>query len=127
MSRILLIDRDPHIRYLTDQYLRAEGHEVVPVDDGLAALERLAQESFALVLSEILVPKLDGLALCRRIKSEHGGTGVIILSMLSSAGRAQEAGADAFLRKPIMRGPLLSTVQSVLSKTSSLSLSETSV
>lgn len=125
MSRILLIDRDPHVRYLADQYLRGEGHQVEAIDDGLSALERLRQESFALVLSEILLPKLDGLALCRRIKNEHPQLGVIILSMLASAGRAQEAGADAFLRKPIVRGSLLSTVQGVLGRAPAVSLSET--
>ena len=114
MSRILLIDSDPHVRYLVDQYLRTEGHQVEAVDDGFTALERLAQAPFSLVMCEILLPKLDGLALCRRVKSEHAGTRVIILSMLASAGRAQEAGADAFLRKPIVRGPLQSTVQQVL-------------
>lgn len=120
MSRILLIDRDTHVRYLVDQYLRAEGHQVDNADDGVGALERLQQQPYALILSEILVPRLDGLALCRRVKAEHPGTGVVILSMLSSAGRAQEAGADAFLRKPIVRGSLLSTVQAVLASSSSL-------
>ncbi|RYE75609.1 MAG: response regulator [Myxococcales bacterium] len=124
MSRILLIDRDVHVRYLVDQYLRAEGHQIDTADDGFAALDRLTQEPYPLILSEILLPRLDGLALCRRVKAEHPNTRIIILSMLASGGRAQEAGADAFLRKPLVRGALLSTVQTVLTSSTSLSESQ---
>ncbi len=68
------------------------------------------------MITEILVPKLDGLSVCRRIKAvpELSGTVVLIFSILAAGGRAKEAGADAFLRKPLAEQSLVSTVQELI-------------
>jgi DNA-binding response OmpR family regulator len=70
----------------------------------------------AIVITEILVPKLDGLALCRRLKAEAEtrGTAVLIFSLLAAEGRARDAGADAFLGKPLAAERLTDTVRRLL-------------
>ena len=74
-----------------------------------------------IVITEILVPKLDGLALCQRLKSDEStkGVAVLIFSLLAAAGRAQDAGADAFLGKPLAAQQLTNTVRELLAPTRS--------
>jgi CheY-like chemotaxis protein len=84
-------------------------------DDGLQALELVKKLRPAVVITEILIPKLDGLALCRRVKSEPPmkDTVVVVLSLLSAEGRARAAGADAFLSKPLLADKLTRTVETL--------------
>jgi len=67
-------------------------------------------------VTEILVPALDGLALCRRLKADPRtcDVAVLVFSILSAADRAREAGADAFLLKPLAEHTLVRTVQALL-------------
>jgi len=71
-----------------------------------------------IVITEVLVPKMDGLSLCRRIKADSNlqGTVVLIFSILAVQSRAEEAGADAFLMKPLAEQRLVDTVRQVLGK-----------
>jgi two-component system cell cycle response regulator len=73
-----------------------------------------------LVLCEILVPKLDGLALCRRIKAnpETRHILVIVVSILAARARANDAGADGFLLKPLAQHRLIAMVQGLIEKRS---------
>jgi len=84
--------------------------------DGRAALERAKEILPDILITEILLPKLDGLALCRQIKSDPrtAGVTVLVFSILAATSRAEEAGADAFLMKPLEEERLL-----VLSRPSS--------
>jgi two-component system response regulator MprA len=68
------------------------------------------------VVTEILIPKLDGLALCRRVKAEPPikDTVVVVLSLLSAEERARAAGADAFLNKPLLAEALTRTVEKLM-------------
>jgi CheY-like chemotaxis protein len=85
--------------------------------DGVEALELVRGRRPDIVITEILVPKLDGLSVCRAIKSDPDlrATAVLIFSILSAADRAREAGADAFLLKPLAERRLVATVQELLS------------
>jgi PleD family two-component response regulator len=69
-----------------------------------------------IIITEILVPTLDGLSLCRRLKADHRtrDIAVLVFSILSASGRAREAGADAFLLKPLAEGLLVDTVRELL-------------
>jgi PleD family two-component response regulator len=75
-----------------------------------------------IIITEVLVPKLDGLALCRAIRKEAGlkDTVVLIFSILAAQSRAREAGADAFLMKPLAEQRLVQTVRELLAKRASL-------
>ena len=113
---ILVVERDPHVRDLEAYFLEKAGYAVEFAADGAEALEMVRAVRPHIVITEVLVPKLDGLALCRSIRAEAGlaGTRVLIFSILSVAERAREAGADAFLRKPLAEQTLVQTVKTLL-------------
>ncbi len=112
---LLCVERDPHVRELQRFFLEQAGYRVTFADDGLQALQLVRELHPAVVITEILVPRLDGLALCRRVKSDAPikNTVVVILSLLAAEGRARAAGADAFLSKPLLAEQLTSTVRAL--------------
>lgn len=115
---ILVIERDRHIRTLERYFLEKAGYSVEFAEDGLQALERTKTLLPAILISEILVPRLDGLSVCRAIKSDPTtrSVTVLIFSILAAEERALEAGADAFLRKPLNDTLLVQSVNKLLEK-----------
>ncbi len=115
---VLVVERDPHVRELEEYFLSEAGFSVEFAVDGIAALEIARAVGPAIIVTEILVPKLDGLALCRAVKSspELGDTAVLIFSILAANARAIEAGADAFLMKPLAERRLVDTVRQLLAR-----------
>ena len=113
---ILVVDRDPHVRELEAHFLQQAGFEVVFEQDGKGALERAQAIAPDIIITEILVPGLDGLSLCRQLKADPKtrGIAVLVFSVLATSGRAREAGADAFLQKPLTDHVLVDTVQHLL-------------
>lgn len=113
---ILVVDRDPHIRELESHFLQQAGFSVVFAQDGESALELARRTLPDIIITEILVPTLDGLSLCRRLKADAKtrDTAVLVFSILAAAGRAREAGADAFLLKPLAEHTLVDTVRQLL-------------
>jgi CheY-like chemotaxis protein len=113
---ILVVERDPHVRELELHFLDEAGYSVEFADDGDAALEKVQEMVPDILVTEILVPALDGLALCRRLKADPRtrDVAVLVFSILSASDRAREAGADAFLRKPLAEHTLVGTVQALL-------------
>src|SRR5664279_2821504 len=96
---ILVVERDPHIRALEAFFLNEAGFGVEFAPDGVAALELARAIKPDIIITEVLVPKLDGLALCRAVRKETElkDTVVLVFSILAAGARAREAGADAFL------------------------------
>jgi two-component system response regulator MprA len=113
---ILVVERDPHVRALERYFLEEAGFAVEFAADGRAALDRARESNPAILISEILVPGLDGLSVCRALKSDFRtrGIAVLIFSILAAEERAFEAGADAFLRKPLNEARLVQSVQRLL-------------
>jgi two-component system response regulator MprA len=113
---ILVVERDPHVRELEAYFLHEAGFHVAFAADGVAALETVRRERPAVVVTEILVPRLDGLALCRAIKADAAtsGTAVLVFSILAANARAREAGADAFLMKPLAERRLVDSVRELM-------------
>ena len=113
---ILVVERDPHVRDLEAYFLEKAGYTVEFAHDGEDALVMVERVRPDIVITEVLVPKLDGLSLCRRIKAAPATarTRVLIFSILSVAERAREAGADAFLLKPLAEQTLVLTVTQLL-------------
>lgn len=113
---ILVVERDPHVRELEQYFLEEAGYEVEFAEDGLAALAQARELHPQIVITEILVPKLDGLALCRALKGDPAtrGIAVLVFSILLAEGRAREAGADSYLRKPLAEKRLVETVRELL-------------
>jgi len=113
---ILVVERDPHVRDLETYFLNEAGYGVEFAADGEAALAMAREMKPDIIITEVLVPKLDGLALCRAVRSEAElkDTVVLIFSILAAHGRAREAGADAFLMKPLAEQRLVQTVRDLL-------------
>ena len=113
---ILVVDRDPHVRELEAHFLHEAGYSVEFEKDGEGALGRAQKIVPDIIITEILVPTPDGLALCRKVKADPRtrDTAVLVFSILAAAGRAREAGADAFLLKPLAEHTLVDTVRQLL-------------
>jgi two-component system OmpR family response regulator len=113
---ILVVDKDRHVRELVAHFLQKGGFLLTFAVDGLAALEQTRLLQPAVVITELLLPKMDGLALCRQIKQDTSlqKIAVVIFSILAAGGRAKESGADAFLSKPVLEDRLTDTVRLLL-------------
>jgi two-component system response regulator MprA len=113
---ILVVDRDPHVRELESHFLHQAGYSVEFEQNGESALEQARRIAPDIIITEILVPTLDGLALCRQLKTDPRtrDIAVVVFSILAAAGRAKEAGADAFLLKPLAEHTLVDTVRQLL-------------
>jgi two-component system response regulator MprA len=119
---ILVVERDPHVRTLAAQFLVEAGHRVELSSDGQDALAQVRTLDPDLVMCEILVPKLDGLALCRQLKAsaETRHILVLVVSILAAGARATDAGADGFLLKPLAQHRLIAMVQGLIEKRSAV-------
>jgi len=113
---ILIAERDQSVRALERHFLERAGFEVEFADDGLTMLERVRATRPAAIVTEILIPKLDGLTLCRRLHEDRSTRDipVIVFSILSAAPRAAEAGAFAFLRKPLVESVFVGIIQEAI-------------
>ncbi len=117
--RILVADDDWLNRDMLTTYLTTSGCEVIPAADGEAALEAIRERLPDLALVDVQMPRMDGLALCRALKSspETRFVPVIIVTALDSEDeelKALEAGADDFITKPYKSVILLTRVRSLL-------------
>jgi predicted signal transduction protein with EAL and GGDEF domain/DNA-binding response OmpR family regulator len=108
---VLLIDDDPVLRLLAVEALEGSGFEVIEAEGGVQALASFAARVPALVLLDLMMPDVDGFAVCERLRSMPSGAGVPIMVMTglddaASIDRAYEAGATDFVTKPINYGLL---------------------
>lgn len=114
---ILVVERNPAVQKLESFLLEEAGFEVEFANDGQEALDRARTNQPHLIVTEILVPRMDGLTLCRRIREDSAirKTLVVVFSHLDAEDRAIEAGADAFLRKPFDPDRLIEIVGRLIS------------
>ena len=113
---ILVVERNPAVQRLEKFFLEHAGYTVEFASDGVAALERARELKPRILVTEILVPKLDGLSLCRALKADPGTRSirVLIFSHLHAEDRAREVEADAFLVKPLNERLLIDTVERLI-------------
>lgn len=116
VSPIFIVERDPHVRELLGEFLGEAGYPFRNFDDGVNALAAIRAEPPAMIILEILVPKLDGLTLCRSIKLAPATSHipVLVLSLLNARDRAHLAGADEFMLKPIEQSRLIAAVERLI-------------
>jgi CheY-like chemotaxis protein len=117
MSRILVVEDEPAIRELLALVLGDEGHAVLTAADGQAALAILQQHSVDLVVTDVMMPRLDGPGLIARLRAEPQlrALPVILASALGPGATPLDPGI-AFLRKPFDLRQLLSLVDIVLQR-----------
>ena len=116
MARVLVVDDDPTVREVVVSYLRAHRHEVDEAADGETALRAHRAHPADLVVLDLMLPGIDGLETCRRLR-ETGDVPIIMLTALGGeADRVVglERGADDYVTKPFSPRELVLRVDSVL-------------
>jgi CheY-like chemotaxis protein len=113
---ILVVERNPLVQRLEKFFLEQAGYGVEFATDGATAFARARELRPTILVTEVLVPKLDGLSLCRQLKSDPltQEMKVLVFSHLHAEQRAREAGADAFLIKPLNEERLIETVTKLI-------------
>ena len=118
---IFVAERDDVVCELQRYFLAKAGFVTEFFSDGQSALDNCRTNPPALIITEILIPKIDGLALCRRLKAETitQDIPVVVFSILNAGARAAEAGAQAFLRKPLVGSTFIATIRASIAAQSS--------
>jgi two-component system chemotaxis response regulator CheY len=122
-STILIVDDSPTMRSMVRGALEADHHQVVEATDGLSALEALETTRADLVITDVNMPEMDGLAFVRALRGRprHRFTPALVLTTEDSVEmkrRGREAGATGWLVKPFDPNLLRQTVQHVLRRAS---------
>jgi DNA-binding response OmpR family regulator len=115
-ARILLVDDEHAVQTLLTYPLRRDGYEVIPAHDGQEALRRFSEQRFDLVVLDLMLPKLDGVEVCRRMRSRSQ----VPIIMLTAKGDeidkvvGLEMGADDYITKPFSMREFRSRVKAAL-------------
>jgi two-component system alkaline phosphatase synthesis response regulator PhoP len=116
-GRVLVVEDDPHLAAGVMENLRAEGYEVAAAGDGEQALEWLRANACALVVLDVMLPGIDGLAVCRSMRELGNSTPVLFLTARGDPAdrvRGLEAGGDDYLSKPFHLQEFLLRVRAIL-------------
>jgi DNA-binding response OmpR family regulator len=120
MTSLLMIEDDERLAGMVSDYLGANGYQVDHVPDGASGLGRLQQALPELVILDLMLPDMDGLQVCQRIRGLPGNAGQVPVLMLTAKGDPMdriiglEMGADDYLPKPFEPRELLARIRAVL-------------
>jgi two-component system, OmpR family, response regulator MprA len=115
--RVLVVDDEPQFRRALERALKLEGYEVEIAGNGVEALKTLADGPADAVVLDVLMPKLDGLETCRRLRAVGDSTPVLMLTArdaVSDRVDGLDAGADDYLVKPFALEELLARLRALL-------------
>ena len=112
MSKILVVDDEPAHRFLLRRIFERAGHVVSDVGDGAAALRAVAESRPDLVVTDMMMPVMDGAELIRRLRTDPATAGIAILAASGDPTLAE--GADAIVTKPFLSRPLVEIVDALL-------------
>jgi len=120
-TSVLIVDDCKTTRNLVGLYLKSEGFSLVQAEDGLEALEKLARTQVDLIITDINMPRMDGVALTRALKEDdtYRAIPVIMLTTESSdkeRANGMAAGAVGYLVKPVAQPRLVQEVRRVLAE-----------
>jgi two-component system, OmpR family, response regulator len=119
MPTILVVDDEAHIRDVVQYALEREGFRVVTAGDGAAALARVREGDVDLVVLDVVMPEMDGLSVCRRLRAERSLPIVFLSSRGEEVDRINglELGGDDYVVKPFSPRELATRVKAVLRRT----------
>jgi len=114
--RILLVDDEQPIQTLLSFPLQRDGYEVVQASDGREALARFAEQTFDLVVLDVMLPRLDGLEVCRRLRSRSSVPIIMLTAKSEEIDKVLglELGADDYITKPFSMREFRSRVKAAL-------------
>ena len=118
-SKILVVDDDPNVVALVRLYLERDGHEVLIANDGVAGLERAREELPDLIVLDLMMPRMDGMEVCRTLRAESSVPVVMLTAMVEEDDRLAglDLGADDYVTKPFSPRELAARVRAVLRRT----------
>ena len=115
-ARILLVDDEQSIQTLLSYPLRKDGYEVVQATDGRQALDRFAEQPFDLVVLDVMLPQLDGLEVCRRLRARSAVPIIMLTAKSEEIDKVVglELGADDYITKPFSMREFRSRIKAAL-------------
>ena len=117
MSHILIVEDDPTIREVLEYNLAAEGYLVSTASDGRSGLDKAVAENPDLILLDLLLPNIDGLTVCRKVRRQNSDVRIIMITALGTGPDKVEglkSGADDYVTKPFDFAELLARVKAQL-------------
>jgi two-component system response regulator MprA len=116
-SRILIVEDDPAVREALERALGFEGYEIETARDGAVALSMLRNHTYDLIVLDVMMPHLDGLETCRRVRAGGDDVPILMLTAATAVGDRVEgldAGADDYVAKPFALEELLARIRALL-------------
>lgn len=116
-KKILVVEDDLQIQEIIVEFLSSQHYEVHWASDGLGGYEKFKETKFDLVILDIMMPKLDGYALCKMIRNKNKNIGIIFLTALGSEDdevKGFDLDVDDYIRKPFSFNVLIKRVEAVL-------------
>jgi two-component system response regulator MprA len=121
MARVLVVDDEPAVRRALERALRLDRYEVTLAEDGEQALDELARVPVDAVILDVLMPRLDGLEVCRRMRTAGDRTPVLMLTArdaIDDRVQGLDVGADDYLVKPFALRELQARLRALLRRAS---------
>ena len=117
-KRILIVEDEKDIRDLLQLYLKKEGYHIQSARDGRAGLESALKEKFDLVILDLMLPQVDGLEICRRLRSQPATAALPIIMLTAKTEEADrivglEMGADDYITKPFSLREVLARIKAL--------------
>lgn len=104
MPKVLVAEDEKDIQFLYTAWLRREGYEVTTADNGLEAIRAFESNSFDIVILDVMMPEVDGLEVCKHIRSVEPQLPILMVSALArpdDVERGLQAGASLYVDKPV--------------------------
>jgi two-component system response regulator MprA len=114
--QILVVEDERRMAELLKRGLTEEGHQIALASDGVAGFEMACATAFDVILLDMMLPKMDGLTMARRLRDGHNQTPILVLTAKDAAAdvvRGLDAGADDYLTKPFSFEILLARLRAV--------------
>ena len=114
--KLVIVEDDPILREMLQEYFESQSFEVVTISDGALACEQILTIQPDIVLLDLMLPEVDGLTICRQVRSQFNGKILILTASDDDFDHvaALETGADDFISKPIRQRVLLARVRMLL-------------